>query len=386
MTDGYFDLHNQGSVVKRPITNAGRVAGNGRLAQSEYEDRQAVGAANSPYPFSDMSDTSFRMLPREVALAYKTRSFTSGSDGLVNVFSVLNGVGHDGKSLKQLRGELTFAGLVGSDGAIYDTEGNYPANPDVALILGGTTTIVNTGNQYIRNGDYIMWDLPEPSAASASSTRDRRILVSTLPYRPSEQGPTASAIIEHMKTRGAPRDTPLGGACSSLRNFVRIIAVMALKAFLSSGLVAFDNAAFGITPAARTRREANAAAWDALGDRVQEGHLLRVARALRAADIRDMDQSSELRVQAGARGLALSTYLDSMLIGMTPLVNRTEGSNAIPSGDAGTLLRGQLGVLDNLLAGIHQAQEHTRSRVFCRAITPAAPGQPLDVNVGAYSV
>lgn len=384
MTDYQFDAYNGGATVRNPITNAGRVAGNARLDQRFFEEIQDASHANFLYPGADKSDEVFALKPREIALMFKTHS-THGSDGLMPVFSALNGLGHDKSSRHQVLENVAFAGLVGSDGAVYDSTGRRPANPDVALILGGTTTIQNTGKQHIANGDFIMWDLPSVGS-DGTAPHNKRILASTVPYRPSEQGVTALRIIEHMQTARAPRDTPIGGAVQSLRTFSRTYAVMALKAFLDSGLVSFDDEAFGVTAAAQAKRLANAQTWAALGEREREKKLVRVARALHAANIKDLGHTAGIKTVTGEAGMSLPAYLDAMLIGMTPLVSPVEGSNLMPSGDEGMLYAGQMGLVEDLLSGMHQAQESMRSRVFARALTPAGPGKIMDINVAAYSV
>lgn len=389
-----YDLAGTGPAHPAPITNAGRVPGNARLAQEQLEERQLGGAAGSLWPTAVMTDLVFRAEPREVALTPKAGAFSYRQDGLPPVFSVLNGLGNKGETRKQLIESLAFAGMIGSDGAKYDTTGNLPGYPDVAVTLGGTLSMTNTGMQRIRNGDRVFWDFPEEGdVPRQTQKRDGRILVETRPYRPSEMGITSKAIAQHMTTprsagstnsRLVTDGTPIADASAAIKGFARANALMAFEAFLASGLVKYDAAALGTSGTAAQARQANAAQWASLHHVTRQNHIARVARALRIDGMRGSSVESEVRVPH-VNNAAIGTYLTGMLVGSMPLVRPVDGSNNVPSGDNGAVWSAQHGAVELLLQGVIRAKEFTTERIFATATSSADPGQDFVVNIGAYT-
>jgi len=374
--------------MKSPISNVGYVPVNLRLDQDSIENRQSEGAQGSLWPAAKMSDILFAALPREIALMTKTDELPYGTDGLAPSFSVLNGLGH-GKTRLQVIEDLAFAGLVGSQGAKYDSTGSLPAWPDFAGKIGGIDSIINTGDKRIKNGELIYWDIPEEGDVPAqNSSRDGRILAATRPYRASDQSASAKAICE--KLRKSPRtgakhgdiETIIGNAAMGIKKFASTFAVCTLEMYLASGLVKFDPRAMGIDDTAKMARKENADEWNSLPSDVQEEYLVRVGRALRCDGMQDIGRVSTVQMPS-ANGCSMSTYLTALLTCDKQIVRSLEGTHANPSGDKGYLRSGHMGNLEMLLVSCAKAQAFYTSRVFARALTPIAPGMGGDINIGS---
>jgi len=388
MGDEFFPLNNVGASVRRPITNAGYIPVNLRLDQENIDRRLDCNVQNTLYPSSKMSPMLFAALPREVALMTKAAMLPHGADGVVPAFTVLNAIG-EGKTRRQVIEAHSFAGLVGSQGAVYDNTGSSPRWPDFSAKIGGIETIINTGTERIMNGERVYWDFP-PEGSAQTGTRDGRILVAIRPYRPSVMQPTADAIklamcTERRQRRGVEA-TPISDATVAITNFSATLAVAALDMYLSSGLVRVDQVALGSGEAAIAARRQNAAEWAGVSADQRERHFVRVARALRVEGVSSDGGVAEIHIQRGDRRCKMSTYLAACVAGYNPCIRRTPGLNGIPSGDMGALLTAQLSSLESLLKGTERAGDYVKSRIFAKMLTPMNPGEAGDCNLGAYTV
>jgi hypothetical protein len=395
MTDAWFDLSNNGSVVTHPVTKAGLIPANARLAGDHIEDRLLHGAHHTLWPNANMDRQRFGALPDEVALSPIRGSPASHGDGLYPVFSVLNGLGCAGETWLEIVESHAFGGLVGSQGAKFGDGASSVVSPDVAMQLGGLSTIVNTGTETIFNGDRLYWDIPKPGEVPSYTTDNSgRIRVAVRPYRPSEQRVTAAAILHRLVTGGRARaadrgdiaknETPIADATVAITRFVRTMAVMSLDMFLASGLVAFDPIAIGVDGVAAARRAQNAKRWMQEPEGKREDVMVRVARALRVPDVRDPHGIAAIHVQHAGNS-ALHTYLGALFACEKSLVAPVEGSNNVPSGDKGALFCAQRSALEELLAGVTKANEFVTRRIFATAISVMQPGHAGDVNIGSYA-
>lgn len=141
------------------------------------------------YKASNMS-----IMPRELCLRYKIeggghkRMYT---DTDVNVFSSANGMYINGsndaeraKGRIALRNKLCFGGIAVT-AAECDDESAPGANKEMVVLFGGTFTMRNTGEDTIKSGDWVMWDLPHPENArtwnSDQVPRDKMVFL-TKPF------------------------------------------------------------------------------------------------------------------------------------------------------------------------------------------------------------
>ena len=399
MTDKIFDLTQQGGVGRQPVTNAGRVGYNFRLDQDALESRKRKGAVGSLWPTASMEDKVFFVLPRDICLAEKKRPTRKQTDGMMTVWSVLNGIRAD--SLRQLIESHTFAGIAGGQGAVFDTIGNNPRWPEFAGIVGGLYTIINNGPDRIMNGQLVYWDIPaswavfdkelglrDPKRVTELGRRDSyRITATTRPYKPSSQGATATALRDAIRSSfssSATSDYDTAGsvtdqAAMRLKWAALQISVNAVEAMLSSGLVKFDPEAVGDEGA---RRE-NARAWGALRKTTRENYITKIACGIGCR--RTQGTGNDLFRMKDAKGedMTVKKHICDLLTFDSMLVGYTDGTT-IPSGNKGEVVRNQESTIKDLLSGIAQANHYVGDRIFCKALSPAAPGKEFDAIFGHY--
>jgi hypothetical protein len=387
MTDNFFDITQQGGVGRQPITNAGRVGYNFRLDQDDLESRKRKGASGSLWPNASMEDKSFWVLPRDICLAKKQRPLRKQTDGMMTVFSVLNGIRSNGMSHRQLIESLTFGGIAGGQGAKFDTQGNEPRHPEFAGIVGGLYTIVNNGPERIMNGQSVYWDVPLPGVESTELGRrdSRRITPLTRPYKPSSQAVTARAISDAIRqsyssdnnntdTAGSVTDQ----AAMRLKWAALQISVNATEALLASGLVKVDPEVFGAN-GERARRD-NAASWNALRKSTRESYITNVAAGI---GCRRMQGSGDDLFKMPGTNTTVKKHICDLLTFDTQLLSYTDGET-IPTGNKGEVMRNQESAIKDLLSSVTQATHFVSDRIFCKALTPAAPGKEFDAVFGHY--
>ena len=373
MTDQLFDYEQAGGAGRQPVTNVGRVGYNFRLAQDVLEKRKRTGAANSMWPNANMEDTSFAVLPRDICLTERQLPLRRQTDGMMVVFSSLNGMNTAGKSRREVIESLAFAGVAGGQGAKFDTRGMEPRHPEFAGIVGGLYTITNNGTDRISNGDKVYWDIPADGASSSTELGrrgSRRIVPFTRPYRPSTEGVTARALCAAIRTKTKSRDSAIDQGAKHLKWATAQITTNAVRVMLDSGLVAYSPGALD-TKAVRQR---NIAVWDRVPVDDRETFITRVAAGL---GCNEMNSSTE------AWGEEATKKMHKLLIFDTKLRQHEDGST-LPMNHAGALLRNQESTVKDLVNGLSQATHFVTDRIFCKALTPAAPGKQFDAVFGHY--
>ena len=389
MTDGYFDLTQDATTGRQPITNAGRVAYNLRLDQDDLEDRKSRGPKDSLWPGLNTEDRSQWVLTRDICLAYKRRAGRRQGDGMMTVFSTLNGAGRAGQTHREFIESVSFAGLAGGQGAIFDTTGKNPRYPEFAGVLGGLMTVMNNGTDRISNGQKVYWDIPAPGSEDSYLSRRSpdRLTAVLRPYKPGSHKVTAKAVAEAL--RKPPSESNSSGrpvsedAAIAFKRFAMQMTVNAFEALLSSGLVKLDEAALGTSDRAAAARVANAADWHDLTHNAREGHITRVARTLGCRNVRDPAGNSQVDMPHIA-GKSLRRYICDLLTGDTALI-RLEGGT-VPSGDKGEILCNQKSSVADMIAGAATAESYITRRIVGTALTPAQPKKEFDMVLGHYMV
>lgn len=390
MTDQLFDLTQQGGVGRQPITNAGRVGYNFRLDQDDLESRKKQGASESLWPNASMEDKSFWVLPRDICLAKKQRPLRKQTDGMMTVFSVLNGIRSNGMSHRQLIESLTFGGIAGGQGAKFDTQGNEPRHPEFAGIVGGLYTIVNNGPERIMNGQSVYWDIPLPGVESAELGRrdSRRITPLTRPYKPSVQSVTARALSDAFR-QSYTADNSAANAAESvtdqaaqrLKWAVLQISLNATEALLASGLVKFDPNVFGSN--GEQARSENATLWRKQGKSTRENFITKVATGIGCRRMQGARNDTADLFKMPGTSTTVRKHICDLLTFDTQLLSYTDGET-IPTGNKGEVVRNQESVIKELLSSVTQANHFVSDRIFCKALTPAAPGKEFDAVFGHY--
>ncbi len=389
MTDGFFDLTQDATTGRQPITNAGRVAYNLRLDQDDLEDRKMRGPKDSLWPGLSTEDRTQWVLPRDICLMYKRRAGRRQGDGMMNVWSTLNGAGRAGQTHREFIESVSFAGLAGGQGAIFDTTGKNPRYPEFAGVLGGLMTVMNNGIDRISNGQKVYWDIPAPGSEDSYLNRRSpdRLTAVLRPYKPNSHKITANAVAEAL--RSPPSETGDAGrsvsedAAIAFKRFVMQMTVNAFEAFLSSGLVALDTAALGTDDRAARARAKNSKDWRKLSPTAREGHITRVARTLGCRNVRDPAGNSQVDMPH-LPGKSLRRYVCDLLTGDTMLIGLDGGT--VPSGDPGEVLCNQKSSVADMIAGAATAESYITRRIIGTALTPAQPTKEFDMVLGHYMV
>jgi len=98
---------------------------------------------------------------------------------------------------------IKFEGFSVGSGANYD-ERNINPNPDLALSVGGLTTINNNSDSPISNGDWIMWAIPTSGQVEKNQNvrQSERFLLRTEVFNPEKHEMSINSLIAWMKEKG----------------------------------------------------------------------------------------------------------------------------------------------------------------------------------------
>jgi hypothetical protein len=146
----------------------------------------------------DADPETIHVQPHEILLEqdrdlFKRTMSRSINDTEVLVLSALNGLkinrknhvpGNPEKTRRQVRATLKFGG-VASTQARYNPDHRIQNDQVFVSQFGGLCTIQNTGDDPIKAGDYVVWDLPKHSSeGTVMCGKKQKQMVITRPYRP----------------------------------------------------------------------------------------------------------------------------------------------------------------------------------------------------------
>lgn len=166
--------------LSNPVTNVGRVVYNARRDGADLRKRRrAQGrAVYTDGPASKGSNTAemYSVHAHDLLLmniSHKKRRVGKTNDTDIHVMSSANHIRIDDpvtsdkrSEVEILRDQLTFGGIA-SNAARFDENNNHNEET-FATQFGGLATIVNTGDEDIAAGDFVMWDLPDPNSVKAN--------------------------------------------------------------------------------------------------------------------------------------------------------------------------------------------------------------------------
>lgn len=146
----------------------------------------------------DADPETITVQPHEIMLEqdkglFKRSMSRSMNDTEVLCLSALNGLkinsknhfhGDPEKTRREVRRTLKFGG-VASTMARYDPDHRIQNDQVFVSQFGGLCTIQNTGDDPIRAGDYVVWDLPKhPDEGTIMCGKKQKQMVITRPYHP----------------------------------------------------------------------------------------------------------------------------------------------------------------------------------------------------------
>ena len=264
---------------------------------------------------------------------------------------------------------------------------------------GGLCTIVNTGPKRINNGDsvYIEWPNKHTPFENPKARRgSERMLLWTMPYEPVLDAVTKESLNDlvsdcsELDEYEVERRGPILESACILRQALLQAALEAVSVFIDTGLVTINTEALGLDNPGYERR-LDASRRNKRGE--HRTHFLKtISKALELTNASD-DVLSELKVPLPhgpghkvPKG-SLRDYLLKTLMGTDEtfhLLPKMEGTHEMPGGIEGDILQRQMSLIDDFFQGVNKGTEFVKSRIICKAITPANPGEEMDVIAGRY--
>ena len=414
MSDGAFDINAIPGTGRNPVSEPGHVASNAHLDKNEVLERQGRAQRNTTRYPGPTDDNAFKIMPREICLSFNDWRGGARRHGRQErasfVLSTLNGAFRPGDNLAAMMQRLQFAGLAGGDGATFDSTGQTD-RVDLAVVRGGLITMRNTGTKRIENGALIYWSLPDPDrrppARAGINKCDPRLLVHSMPYEPkldqlSETTlrklfarPPGSASFPGTGAAGAgggnnnweeARRWPLVEGAQNLRAVVMQSTLNALHVFLMSGIVRLDVEAL----VNANQRATNTKRYQAQDPQQRAELFSTVGVALGVSGLKKTERHQPItfapvatsKTETSLAQFAADVFLaEKASAHLFPLL---DGTHALPAGEPGKILRGQMSALSTLFASVVGANHFTTRRIFAKAITPADPGDDMDVLLGKY--
>ncbi len=384
MTDAYMRINSHGQEEGTSITTAGRVVINTRLDEREILARKEASARDQALYNGPVEDDSFRVLPGEIVFEEKDHGRTSivTSDGSL-VLSTLNGAFSKGESLSVITDRLDYRGVAGSEGGRYDSTGRNPHVHFPALI-GGLTTMTNTGKKQIRNGDRIFWSLPDPKDINEMDIRNGgRKVLQTNPYDPRADTLTIETMRAYMSTSAAALQgnpdvdlrAPLVQGAETMKQAWLQLFLEALHVFMMTGIVKYDP---NILTNAEERRKNINEYQSTGGAKERKTFLSNIALQLGIKNVYALGDIRPKNLQVD--GESLEQIASSVMVGlkMSSMLFKPV-DDADLKGNEKILVRNQSAVLSKILNSVDRARHFTLRRIFATAVSSAAPGQKMDV-------
>ncbi len=373
-----MDINSYGQEEGTSITTAGRVVINTRLDEREIMARKDASARDLALYNGPVEDDSFRVLPGEIVFEEKER----GRAGVMTsdqtlVLSTVNGAFSKGESLSVITDRLDYRGVAGSEGGRYDSTGRNPQSYFPALI-GGLTTMKNTGKEQILNGDRIYWALPNPKDTNGPDyRRGGRKVLQTKAYDPRADTLTVKNMRAYMSKPAAdlegdaavdPR-APLVEGAETMKQAMLQLFLEALHVFMKTGIVKYDPE----TLRNERTRKTNANAYRSAENRSE--FLFGIAREL---GIKGMHGDAE-RTNVLFENETLEEIASSVIVGCESSSMLFKPVDGKLTGSAMTLVKNQKAVLSKILYSVDRVRHFTTRRIFATAVSSAAPGQRIDV-------
>ena len=395
MTDRFNDINAMGGLGRSPITTAGRVATNGHLDEAEILKRKERLTKGTSLYGGTQLDEVFWANPREICLQLRTtnkRRRNLHKAQAAYILTTLNGAFKKGDKLSEVIEKLEFQGVAGGQGAKYDHTNTSP-EIDLALQRGGLTTMRNTGRKRIKNGDPVYWTLPDPDDPYDKGQRNSgRMPVQTAPYDPYLDSLTEASLRELLikSSDGTGMDNqidprfPLMEGAKNVKQVVSQLYVNAIHTFLMSGIVKLDIDALND----EDLRSRNSVDYKNNLE-YRQNFLEWVSFQFNLRDVNVISDKGPIKIkpysQHPQKERTLSEYAMEVFLARNKdafLLPLEKGTNGVPPGNRGAIIRNQRGLLSDFFAAVNRANEFTKRRIIGKAITPADPGKPFDIYLG----
>ena len=371
--DGFIEIGNDGNYRQSPITSQGRVAYNAFKDDDRIKIRKANSRAGRSFYQGPIEDVHVSIYPGDLCFAIRATEamgMPRKKSYQTFVLSSLNQGFETGATLAEIRSYIKFVGVAGSSGARHDHRNNNPER-DLALVIGGLQTLLNTGPMRINNGDYVYWDIPDPTIELGKGTGhnlDRYVLV-TKPYRPGTDASFRAQIGKMITGEDSSSHADVSGLRESAEGMRALLATSMLAVFeclMSEGYLTTVQ----------------------IGDMTK---LTKTDRVNRVDVTSDEEKATALGTVSAAFGLSDSlsapppkgsmaeTFIGCMVGSKGEGIPTTGGTKAVR-----TMAKLQKDFLNNLFLVVNQATDDVRSRIIGQALTPADPNGEYDMILGHY--
>lgn len=394
-----------------PSVRGGKVTYNGVIDQRKiknYQQNIRKCFFNRGKFTPSSRDEVYEIKQRGLTFARKVDPPVNVKNYNLEVFQALNGMFDSSYTPEKIESETYCVGIAASAVPFNSKSGNNVC--DVALIVGGNDTIINTGNKNIRNGDWLLTIVPTDLEDPCKPGTDRGVVVFwVVPYDEAIFKLNARRLMDIAKdssklffkdpnyastTRSSGQDDTIkASAKEMLAGFMQLVLPV-LHGLCLSGVVVIDRDAFESSK----RREENSNAYTQ-HIKVSKGNkdLRTIASSLGLLGkdkIEDTMITSIASVKTGksTQHTLLDTLLNTLIPGKahsnTFYVEEDHINmyGAIPGGNDGELNRLQIGAIERILIALEYSQNHYKQRIFAKALAPAKPGEELDILCGNYSM
>lgn len=404
MTDAMLEIGNGGSLQNaKPVSTLGNVVVNC------YKDSRDIEASKlNEHAFYQLptDNDCMHILQREVAWAYRIPRGGKRTDRHQNIYvrTTVNGCFTRGEPLHCLEEQIRIVGVTKTY-AIHDSDGHNDES-DCTVQVGGSTSIKNTGNQRICNGQWVYAALPDPSApyGTQHERNAKRAVLWTLPVRPEMDTLTQRFLYKvtiGVRPEGSSnyenlRQAPIYEAAEVMSHAILQLAVDSFHAFCASGIVRYDGTAVRPDGAGAARREENAAEYQRENDFSNETkgenvllHLSEYLGLLSGKRGKHMDLPVNYTSVTGAHRKQITTTLRALVAELVfakkseymlfPLI---KGKN--PGGQRGEIVCAQQSAIADIYHATEKVKESLLQKVIGQALTSAPPGGVFDIVLGPY--
>lgn len=206
--------------------------GKNEMLARKFNEREGGGTyyKKANYP------NAFDIHPRRLCFARKDDR--NGSQ--LEVLTALNGAGRPKDKVYQIENDYWLVGYAGGDGVKFlgdDPKNSTNDRPSVqiAVVTTGPASIIHTGKEHIRAGDYLYWAFPEdPEGNTIKNQRESTIYPELRVYKPQwdTEGlrKLASVVFDIPKIKCKPDLIPIEEGAVRFEKSIRVF--MALGAYL----------------------------------------------------------------------------------------------------------------------------------------------------------
>lgn len=266
------------------------------------------------------------------------------------------------------RNELVLVGLADTASA-YDLRDSTRNTPSFVTMIGGVKTTVNTGTKSIMQGDIVVWDLPElsdniPVRKNIRGVPDEKILPVLRPIDNTSLD-DRDVVASHLKLNSSDL-TDASGNYSGV-DMSRVDGDHSAQ--LAADLSRYSAMAFalGVVFARNNNTLTSQEIVDSLG-----------LGSSQTSDVMAADTSSiPILNSLPSTGFDPARSLMRAMLGLSPVVDVKDATI-----DEDVLQNAGVDLLNSL----KNAYLDLNGRIVGTALTPAQPGQELDIRIGAYCI